>query len=412
MGPRLLLLALGALLLLACGGGDAPSDPPERTTPPTGGSGGGNASGGGNDEGDEEAQDASAELGFPGFATKNTTRVGGADAVATAAGVARAVFPARSRETRPAAVSLVDGEDWRAAISAAQLMSRPLRAPVLLSDGSKVPEATQAALSALEPTGAKAAGNAALLRIGDAPEVDGLRGRTLGGKDYAEQARAIDRLQTTAAGGKPTPAVMVAPADQPALAMPAAGYAAKTGTPVLWSGAKTVPAATLAAIRTRKRPRIYLLGPESAIGASVATQLGKLGRVQRLPGRDGPSLSVAFARYANAGFGWNATDPGHGFVFASAKEPAVAAAAAPLSASGTYGPLLLLSQAKALDRGVEGYLLDVQPGYESDPVRGVYNHGWLMGDESAISVDVQGRIDALLEIQPVDVDTDTEASPE
>jgi len=404
MGPRLLLLALCALLLLACGGGDSGGDPPERTTPPV--SGGGD--GGGGDGGDEQAQDASAELGFPGFATKNTTRVGGADAVATAAGVARAVFPARSKETRPSAVSLVDGEDWRAAISAAQLMSRPLRAPILLSNGADVPEVTQAALTALGPTGAKGAGNAALLRVGTAPEVDGLRARTLAGKDYAEQARAIDRLHAAAAGGKPTPAVMVAPAEQPALAMAAAGYAAKTGTPVLWSGPKTVPAATLAAIRTRRRPRIYLLGPESALGASVATQLGRLGRVQRVPGRDGSSLSVGFARYSNAGFGWNATDPGHGFVFASAKEPAVAAAAAPLSASGTYGPLLLLSGAKALDRGVEGYLLDVQPGYESDPVRGVYNHGWLMGDASAISVDVQARIDALLEIQPVD----TEASPE
>ena len=34
-------------------------------------------------------------------------------------------------------------------------------------------------------------------------------------------------------------------------------------------------------------------------------------------------------------------------------------------------------------------------------MRGVYNHGWIMGDEKAISVDVQSRIDALLEIQPV-----------
>ena len=35
-------------------------------------------------------------------------------------------------------------------------------------------------------------------------------------------------------------------------------------------------------------------------------------------------------------------------------------------------------------------------------MRGVYNHGWLIGDESAISVDVQARIDTLLEIQAVD----------
>jgi hypothetical protein len=35
-------------------------------------------------------------------------------------------------------------------------------------------------------------------------------------------------------------------------------------------------------------------------------------------------------------------------------------------------------------------------------VRGVYNHGWMIGDESAVAVDVQARIDALLEIQPVE----------
>ena len=58
----------------------------------------------------------------------------------------------------------------------------------------------------------------------------------------------------------------------------------------------------------------------------------------------------------------------------------------------------------ALPAPLQDYLLDIQPGYDTDPVRGVYNHGWMIGDESAISVDVQARIDALLEIQPVDRD--------
>ena len=55
---------------------------------------------------------------------------------------------------------------------------------------------------------------------------------------------------------------------------------------------------------------------------------------------------------------------------------------------------------------LQDYLLDIQPGYDKDPVRGVYNHGWLMGDEAAISADVQARIDTLLEIQPVDTGGD------
>src|SRR4051812_463462 len=55
------------------------------------------------------------DLGFPGFATKNTTRVGGADPVADAAGVAQAVYPGRSPDSRPAPGTLVGGKDWRAA---------------------------------------------------------------------------------------------------------------------------------------------------------------------------------------------------------------------------------------------------------------------------------------------------------
>ena len=88
-------------------------------------------------------------------------------------------------------------------------------------------------------------------------------------------------------------------------------------------------------------------------------------------------------------------------MFASTKRPLDAAAAAALSGAGTYGPLLVVTEANALPRAVQDYLLDIQPGYDADPVRGVYNHGWIIGDESAISVDVQSRIDALLEIQPV-----------
>jgi hypothetical protein len=62
---------------------------------------------------------------------------------------------------------------------------------------------------------------------------------------------------------------------------------------------------------------------------------------------------------------------------------------------------LLLVTPGSLPKTLVQYLLDVQPGYERDPVRGVYNHGWLIGDERAISVEDQARIDSLLEIVPV-----------
>jgi hypothetical protein len=211
---------------------------------------------------------------------------------------------------------------------------------------------------------------------------------------------ALDRFQA-AAVGRSTREVVVVPEDAPEYAMPAAAWAAKSGDPVLFVGRDTIPGATFAALRTHARPRIYVLGPRSVVGPRVERALRGLGEVTRIAGADPVRNAIAFARYSDPVFGWGVVDPGHGLVFANARRPADAAAAAPLSASGTYGPLLLIEDAAELPLPLGRYLLDIQPGYERDPVRGVYNHGWLIGDETAISLPVQSRIDSLLEISPV-----------
>jgi hypothetical protein len=350
---------------------------------------------------DGEAVEAPPTLGFPGFATSNTTRIPGSDPVANAAAVAQAVYPARSPDTRPRAVTLVDETDWRIAISAAQLMAAPLGAPTLFSQGATLPPATAQALGVLRPQGAPEARGAQVLRIGRTAPAEGYRTADVAGGDHAALAQAIDALYTEAAGA-PTRAVIVASSEQPAYAMPAAGWAAKAGTPVLWVTRDAIPPATRAAIAAHGRPDIYVLGPETAVSDAVLAELGKLGSVHRIGDRDPVTNAIDFARYSDGRFGWNVVDPGHGLVFASTSRPQDAAAAAALSATGTYGPLLLLTEPNALPAAVQDFLLDIQPGYENDPVRGVYNHGWLIGDESAVTVDVQARIDTLLEIAPVD----------
>lgn len=377
--------------------------------------GGGDGSGGGDRDGsqpilgaggdEEQAEDAPA-LGFPVFATKNTTRVAGGDPIADAAGSARAVYPARTDESSPRAVVIVEQDDWRAAISAAQLMARPLRAPVLFSDGGELPAASEEALEELAPSGAEEADGAQVIRIGDAAEPENRRVTTIEGSSATVLARAIDRFQIDAAGD-PTDAVLIAPADNPEFAMPAAAWAARSGQPVLWTPKDSLPPETREAIRAHRRPRIYVLGPEDAIAESVVEALGKLGPTKRVSGPDPVTNAIAFARYSDGGrFGWNLIDPGHGLVFANVSRTLDAVAAAPFGGSGQFGPLLLLSDAGTLPVELQDYLLDIQPGYDEDPVRGVYNHGWLMGDETAISADVQSRIDALLEIQPVDTEGD------
>src|SRR5579875_2402553 len=106
---------------------------------------------------------AGEKLGFPTVATKNTTRVAGADPVADAAGVALAVYPSLGNGTHPPAVVLAPTDDWQAALAASVLMASPIRAPLLLSTRGSLPSATKDALNLLAPTGSGSAGGAQLI---------------------------------------------------------------------------------------------------------------------------------------------------------------------------------------------------------------------------------------------------------
>ncbi len=280
---------------------------------------------------------AARSLGFPAFATKNTTRVGGGDPVADAAGVARAVFSGTSSTTRPTAVTLVDQGDWQGALAAAVFMSPPVRAPILLSHGTDLPGASADALSALDPTGSKPIDGAQVIRVGNTAKPGGYKTTSVGGSNPYAQAAAVD---SSSPGPSDTPSdrVVIASGEKPDFAMPAAGWAAKAGDPVLYAKRDEIPKETVTALRSHDQPKIYVLGPSDVISDKVLGQLRKLGTVTRIAGKDAIANAIAFSRFIDGRFGWGVVDPGHGLVFVNSGRPADAAAAAPLSATGTYGP--------------------------------------------------------------------------
>jgi len=227
-------------------------------------------------------------------------------------------------------------------------------------------------------------------------------------------AAAIDRF-SSAAAGKTSSDVMITSADDPAYAMPAAGFAAESGDPILFVNGSGVPPQTRQALLAHQNPHIYVVGPPSIIPASVVKQLKRFGTVKRV-GADGPAANaVAFAGYRDpacpfgqpcahvpGSFGWALRSPGHGYVLVNDQRTLDAAAAAPLSASGQYGPLLLINDSSAMPQAVLNYFLNyATPGYTQEgPTAAVYNHGWVIGDPSAISVSVQSEMDTLLEAVP------------
>ena len=307
-------------------------------------------------------------------------------------------------------VRTVPASRFAASVAGSVLASTPVRAAILLSNGPTLPDASRDALAALRPLGAKAAGGAQVVRVGDVARPPGLRTTDIAGRGPFALARALDAFQT-AARGKSSDRVVVVSADDPAFAMPAAAWAAKAGDPVLFVHRNSLPQETKAALLAHDQPRIYILGPPATVSAAVASDLKKLGTVKRLGAANPIDNAIAFARYSDPTFGWGVVDPGHGLVFARTNQPLDAAAASPLSVSGSYGPLLLLASPTGLDGAVGQFLLDIQPGYTRDPVRGVYNHGWIVGDDRAISVATQARIDSLLEIKKAQTSQAQSSSP-
>src|SRR4029077_5306152 len=196
-------------------------------------------------------------LGYPAFATANTTRVGGSDPAATAAGGGLAGFPSTTDALRPAAVTLVNEDDWAGAIAASVLMSAPVRAPLLLSGGSEVPEATEAALAALDPKGDEATGGSAGFAIGDVATPLGELTKVRAGGAAAEAA-AIAELRDRLFGSPPAH-IVIAPSARPQRAMPAAAWAARSGDPVLYAAPDALPKPTAAALKRHPTVPAYVL---------------------------------------------------------------------------------------------------------------------------------------------------------
>ena len=352
-------------------------------------------------ETDNAQQAPVGTLGFPLVATRNTTRISGPDPTADAAAAALATHPPAPGAPALQAAVLVPDDDWQAGIAASVLSGPPTRFPVLVSDQGSVPDATTQALAQLNPRGGVASGNIDVFSTGGASVPSGLRSDQLHGDSPAEVANSIDLLRQKLVRHEPEHIVVVS-SDAAGYAMPAAAWAARSGDPVLFSGRTQVPSATLSALRRHAAASVYVLGPESVISKDALAQIGRVSAtVQRVGATGVVQNALFFARYTDGSFGWNLNDPGHGMELANSDRPLDAAAAASLASSGNWGPLLITDKADTLPPELRSFLLDIKPGYATDPTRAVYNHVWLMGDATAIGGQVQAEIDELAELAPI-----------
>jgi putative cell wall-binding protein len=343
-------------------------------------------------------------LGFPSTATRNTTRISGSDPVDISMAAALAAYPTSGPGTPPAAVTIVDADDWQSGVAAATLTALPVGAPILLAPSGTLSAEGTDTLAQLNPLGSPDTGENKVFTVGKvAPPAD-YEVKRIDGPDPASIAAAVaaEKADLTEA---PPNAFVVVSSEDPEYATPAATWAARSGDVVLFTGTDEVPKATLDVIKDKanKDVPIFVLGPPDVVSSKVVDRLDKAGAtVERVGGDDPETASVELARFSSGLFGWNLNTPGHGYVLARSNRPMDAVAVTALSTGGTWPALLLTDSSEKLPQVVEDYLLDVKPGYTSDPTQAIFSHGWVIGDDSIISADEQARFDDALELEIVE----------
>ncbi len=245
-----------------------------------------------------------------------------------------------------------------------------------------------------------------MIRVGSVPTPPGYALGFDQGSDPYTLAAAIDHFYS-AASGSASLDVVIASATDPAYAMPAAGWAAESGDPVLFVNQSSVPAATRQALLAHQRPHIYVLGPPSVIARrqssrSWANTARSSGSAQptRPPTRSrSPSTATRRAPTASRAPTCPAASAGRCEVRATGMCCSTPASRSTpprrrrCRAAPTSGPSCWSTTPATLPTAVLNYFLDyATPGYTQEgPTAAVYNHGWVIGDQSAISLPVAGR---------------------
>jgi hypothetical protein len=374
----------------------------------------------------------------PTYGTKSTQRLYGADPFQEAVSVTQHVWPAALPENapnenndvpdRPWALTLVTPDDPLTAITAVPLLHFPDDAPILYVTKHGIPSVTVNEIKRLGDTGISRYHNVDAFLVGAAanPGVErqlkamGMKYAAVTAPNVPALANTVDQLYGSIENpdtGVPNMTngaenVMVGSMQSYRYLLPATHWVAHMASGLLWVDAKSVPPATIAALKRRNgRARIYLFGGPRQISGAVAKQLSRYGTVMRVTNDDivafnadptdtAVDTAIAFAKmWDPAGqVGWKITGPGHGFTLVNRNDWQGAVASAPLSHLGFHAPLLMTDKAGTLPPQVDAYYKSVAPTYLTSPADGPYNMSYVIGSWNQVTWPVQAHVDYISEM--------------
>jgi putative cell wall-binding protein len=332
--------------------------------------------------------------------TPNTTVFRGINPFEAGAAVANSVWNDPDDPMKhPGAVILArgDGFNYQEALISSPLVHFPRNGPVLLTEPSRLNPITAQTLLRLRPTGKNLP--AQVIVVGSLPAMIDYEVQQLGftvcrinGGEPAATAALIWEIVG------PKCNVILTSGETFEEALPAGGWAAHMGDPILLTCRNNLPMATAEAIR-RKQPNVFILGSTKTIAAEVEEQVRYLtcGLVERISGRDPFEIAVNFTKYKSpkGDFGWGIKEKqGWSFRFSRYDDWTSSINGNPLSHMGKHSPLLLIHP-ETLPEAVSKYIMSVNPVHPEP--RPPYMHGFIVGINGSISCPVQLELDDLLE---------------
>ena len=208
--------------------------------------------------------------------------------------------------------------------------------------------------------------------------------------------------------------------------MGAMGWNAHMGRGFAWVYRDSIPELTKVILDRRLGDAgayLYITGGADIVSDKVAVELGRYGLVRRIAGDDPFAANAVNAGYKDFGrnygwwlgwrsraFNWGLAEAGHNYIFVSVDNILGAIPAALLGHMGKHGPILVIEKDTVPGR-VASYLEMVKP-FQTAPTQTIINHGWIIGDTSVLTWNVQKQVHSLLRPGGLELATSGEANAE
>lgn len=378
--------------------------------------------------GKSEGPSARADLALQKEATVTayTTRLPGSDPETQALLLTQAVYAATREDNAAGAIMLVPQDEATAFTAMHRITHMPVNAPLLYLNGEgEISPKTFQEMRRLRPDGVMQDGQKQVYAVnvpeGEIKRIEddlNYKVRRFNEPDPVELAELLDRWQAALKSDHPDE-VIISALDHPdgiKHGMGAMGWNAHMGRGFAWVYRDSVPEATRKILKRRYGRHgsyMYLTGGPDVISDKVAEELGEYGHVRRVAGKNVYASNAVNAGYKDYGrnfgwawgwtprqFGWGIAQAGHNYIFSNADNVLGTIPAVVLGHMGKHGPVLLVDDDE-LPPSVADYLEMVKP-FRTNPQETILNFGWIIGDDSEISGDLQKEIDRYLSPFPME----------